>query len=486
LMSWGERMVAIGLAQRPDLLAEVALAGDDKSALNKVCNRAKEAGGATIRRDLGTALHSVLEQSFTVDGYIPPAQFTLDVAAVHAAFAAHGLVVVDGMTERIVVLDDEGIAGTFDLLLRDAATGELLVADIKTGSSVAYGALAFAVQLAIYAHADAIYQQGAAADGSEDQRLPMPAVSDTHGVIVHVEPGSGVCALHRLELRWDLANLAMEVRAARSLKGLLKPLEISAGSSPWPAEGVAVEPVTALAPATPPIAADPARRAWVVDRIKDLGDHDTLALSELARLWPDGVAPLKKSTDHTDADLDAIVAVLDDVEDRFDAAFGVPDPTATTRVVTPPVIVTGTAAVTIDEGPEVDESDVDALRTHLSKLDDVHQLIVGSWTAQAADCGRSVSLRQLPSRRRWSIARAMSFLAPLEDDDIIRHCISLVMPDAEQPAIPLGAALSALTYDEANRLAEIAKAITTGALTLAFELDGRPVITGDITAYLAA
>ena len=56
LMAWGERMTAIGLSQRPDSPAQVDDRNDSKQ-LNKLCEKAKEAGGATVRRDLGTALH---------------------------------------------------------------------------------------------------------------------------------------------------------------------------------------------------------------------------------------------------------------------------------------------------------------------------------------------------------------------------------------------------------------------------------------------
>lgn len=486
LMAWGERMTAIGLSQRPDLLAEVALAGDDKKRLNAICTRAKEHGGATVRRDLGTSLHKVLEESFTIADYAAPVQFAADVAAVHQALKEAGLTVVPGMTERVVVNDEHRIAGTFDLLLTNGT--DTFIADIKTGSSVAYGALGFSVQLAIYASADALYVQGAAADGSEDRREAMPTVDEHRAVIIHVEPGSGVCTLHWLDIAMgaDALVTALDVRSMRNIKNILTPIEVSAGA-PQPAEGVAVEP--ASAPAAPLPLADPARRAWIINRITDVRDLDTEAMSELVRLWPADIPTMKVSSHHTDAQLDAIAAVLDRVESRFDLPFPAADPATPPQTSTPapPLsVVTGSESVTIDEGPEVPDSDVDALRRRLLALDPVYQSLIGSWSAEANDAGRPVSLRQLPSRRRWSIARAMIFLAPLEDDDVVRACIACVIPDAAQPAVPVGAALSALTVDEAHRLAEIAKAITAGSLSLAFSDDGRPVITGDLTAVLAA
>ena len=44
LMAWSNRMTAMGLAQRPDLLALVQAADpDDRDELNKVCERAEAA-----------------------------------------------------------------------------------------------------------------------------------------------------------------------------------------------------------------------------------------------------------------------------------------------------------------------------------------------------------------------------------------------------------------------------------------------------------
>jgi hypothetical protein len=221
LMLWSSRMVALGLAQRPDLLAIVAtLPNDDKKALNDVCERAKEAGGATVRRDLGTAIHSMLEQSWTDPGYTAPPAFAADIDAVHRALHLAGLTVV-GMHERIVINDTHQVAGTFDLIVADA-DGTLYISDVKTGSGIDAGAVGYALQLAIYATADALYTQGAATDGSDDVREPMPNVSRERGVIIHVEPNSARCELHWIDLTVGIAalDLAMQVRNLRKAKPL--------------------------------------------------------------------------------------------------------------------------------------------------------------------------------------------------------------------------------------------------------------------------
>ena len=120
-----------------------------------------------------------------------------------------GFEVVTEFSEKILVLDRFGVAGMCDLVLRNVATGELIVADLKTGASVNYGALGWSIQLSVYAHADNIYVQGAAKDGSEDLRLPAPAVNRTMGLILHAQPGSGSCDVHALELSEARLELAV-------------------------------------------------------------------------------------------------------------------------------------------------------------------------------------------------------------------------------------------------------------------------------------
>ena len=120
LLNWGKRMVALGLAQRPDLVALVSTTSNaDKKTLDDICERAAEAGGATIRRDLGTALHGMLEKSWTDPTFVAPDPYGSDVRAVHDPLATARLRVVDGYAERMIVHDRFQIAGTFDLLVED-------------------------------------------------------------------------------------------------------------------------------------------------------------------------------------------------------------------------------------------------------------------------------------------------------------------------------------------------------------------------------
>ena len=216
LMAWNSRMTAIGLGLRPDLVALVATTPqDDKKTLDSLVKRASEAGGATVRRDLGTAVHGLLERRLKDPSFIAPDPYQADIEAILSALADAGLSFVDGMTERIVVNDEIEVAGTFDLLLTDGE--ETFVSDLKTGSSVKYGGLGFAIQLSIYANASNLYTQGAAKDGSEDIREPMPNVSKSAGIVIHCQPGSGLAELHWLDLEagTEALHTALEVRRLR-------------------------------------------------------------------------------------------------------------------------------------------------------------------------------------------------------------------------------------------------------------------------------
>jgi hypothetical protein len=225
LTGWACRMTLIGAAARQDIIASALAAGDDRKTLNGLVEQAKEAGGATIRRDLGTAVHKFLELACADPTYNVPEPYTADVAAILAAIDGAGFVVEVEFSEKILVVDSIGVAGMCDLVLRNRHTGELFVADLKTGSSVKYGVLGFCCQLTTYAIADNIYIQGAAKDGSDDRRLPAPDVSRTRGIIIHCEPGSGHADLYWLTLDTKVVDLAVSVREVRKVKDLLVKFE---------------------------------------------------------------------------------------------------------------------------------------------------------------------------------------------------------------------------------------------------------------------
>jgi hypothetical protein len=376
LAAWGKRMTALGLAVRPDLLAMVQTTdAADKKALDRLCESASEAGGATARRDLGTALHKMFEQSCVTPGYKPPATYAADITAIHTTLREAGLQVVDECSELMVVIDKHQIAGMADLIVERISDGELFIADLKTGSSVQYGALGWAIQLSIYANADNIYIQGAAVDGSEDLRAPMPAVNKAQAFIIHCEPESGSCDLHTLNIErgFQALECAMEVREWRKARQLLVPFKGAGGAESGavvahdgPAASTdglpdavstatgssdGVGEVTASSePSSTPHITDTAgsliaelverdhmlnlRKLWLLERIRIIGEQGFI--TTLQAEWPDNCAG-PKAVRNGDAiwniaETAAVVKCVDTVEMAHDLPFGATDPELVQRL----------------------------------------------------------------------------------------------------------------------------------------------------------
>jgi len=482
LMQWGERMTALGLAARPDLLALVSTAGDDKQALNKLCERAKEAGGATARRDLGTALHSMIEQAYTDPAYVAPEAFRGDVHAVRAALTGAGFTVAEGLHERMCVLDRHQIAGTFDLVLeRD---GQRYCADIKTGASISYGALAFAVQLAVYANADALYTQGVAKDGSQDTREPMPALSRDMAFIIHVEPGSGVCMLHKLDIATGAEALetAMAVRGWRSRKGLLVPC--APPSRTGHGEDVPA-PSGEHSPGVPEVAEQPTAAPSVKDalraRVAAMRAAGHIAL--VGAHWPrneDGtqVPGLAHATHvHTDDELARIDAALWAAEAAVGAPFP-PDDGAplTVKEATPEPVVL--ARPVPDEGGPIEQAQADALRA-VAGVVKAERPQRWAWVAtmlrDLRQFGCVAHLTENPTARTGALLQAlMSLSLWAEDEAIVRALLARVTgrEQALDPTTNVAEFFGTLTIPEADAL----HALATTDLGVTYADDGRALI----------
>jgi hypothetical protein len=346
LAAWGKRMTALGLAVRPDLLAMIQTTDTtDKKALDRLCDSASEAGGATARRDLGTALHKMFEQSCVTPGYQPPPTYAADIQAIHQTLREAGLQVVDECSELMVVLDRYQIAGMADLVVERVSDGELFIADLKTGSSVAYGALGWAIQLAIYANADNIYLQGPEADGSADARAPMVDVNKDQALIIHCQPESGACDLHTLDIGkgFEALETAISVREWRKQKKLLLPFE---GTSSVESRSMVALDGPAAGPMTPEptavaqhiTAVESAiverdhmvmlRTLWLLERIRLLGVAGHI--EQVQQYWPQGTAGPKavrsQEAAWSIADITAVIRCVDAVEAATDTPFGATDP----------------------------------------------------------------------------------------------------------------------------------------------------------------
>lgn len=484
LLTWGKRMVALGLARSPHLVAQVATTDPkDKRALNVLCERAAEAGGSTVRRDQGIALHAALEVAWQ-DPEAAPGMFLEDVRAVHRALDAAGLRPVEGLAERIVVIDEHHIAGTFDLVLTDGTTN--YVADVKTGASL-IGSLAFAIQLSLYASATAMYVQGRAEDGSEDQRLPMPELDRSAGIIIHVQPDSAVCDLHwiDLEVGAEALGLALDVRAMRKAKPLTK-IEGSVAAEAVPDEqDEAVERIKAAFPGAEEIVGEE-WRGWFRERLADISEAGHMQL--LRQLWPEGVATLASGASITLSEAQLLEAMAEEVERREGLSFPRPKPASLlpkrseewlSRIVTP-----DTAPV---EGGQAGAETVAAVQDLARNLDDEARAWLGDVLKAATKAKRPIRISGNggePTRRRAAICHALTVAAPLGAD-----LATAVAETAGGRSADKGIAhlVGGFSIEQAERMTALASATHKGQIAAHFQLDGSVALDeSDVAQALAA
>lgn len=457
LLGWGKRMVAIGLSKRADLVALVAGTDDnDRRALDDICERAAEAGGSTIRRDLGIALHAALEDSWGNPAAAPEG-FRADVMAVHEALDVAGLGFLPHLSERVVVNDTYKVAGTFDLVLTDGE--EFYVADIKTGSSISYGALGFSVQLALYATADALYTQGAAKDGSADVREEMPPLNRNHGVILHVEPYSGKCELHWIDLATGRAalDLAMQVREMRKVKVLspVEPANLPAFDEEPTQEQAAANVLEAFPGAERvPVVSDE-WRAWATKRIAAI-----LAAGHKADLlmgWPTDVPTLKSGTAITGEQGELIAQLLSSVEGKHGLPFADPAPGQTSQPALPAWLkVIDTEAP--DEGGKVPREEVARISAEAKALPPEGLAYVKNLQAEAKAAGCPLHLQGPGGRataKRAAVMEALVLLATKNRPVNAALAQATKSPTSDRP---LGEQVGSLSTSEALAFLEAALA----------------------------
>ncbi|MEU7400099.1 hypothetical protein [Streptomyces sp. NPDC044948] len=244
LIDWGKRMVLVGAVKRPDLVDKARPldpdSPDDKKRLNELAEQATDASGANDKREKGTHLHGLSE---LVDAGQPlpaglPARDVEDMAAYLMETSPLRMKAV----EQFVVVDELGVAGTFDRMAEydgPGPDGEPIsgnfIADVKTGS-VEYGGLKMAAQLACYSRGVKydfarfpVNAQDKAAVASFKKRVidiqeaeaaysPLPPVNQDWGIIIHLPAGKGECTLYWVDLNlgWEAAELALHIRELRS------------------------------------------------------------------------------------------------------------------------------------------------------------------------------------------------------------------------------------------------------------------------------
>ena len=284
LTLWGKRMVLAGAAQRPDIVASTLAAGDDRDALNALCETAMDAAKANVRREMGTALHSLCEQADQGLTVNMPSPYREDIDAYVSCMKAIGAKVI--RMEEVVVVPHLNVAGRFDRLVE--IDGTTYVLDIKTGQRLDYSWQSIAIQLAIYASAATIY------DPEAQAHEPMPEVDQSRGIVIHLAAGEAKAIAYWVDLEVgrrgiDLTKLVLGCRSTKSI----------AQQFEQPAD----------------------ERSWVVDRVATIvaAGHG----GDLVAAWPDDLPTLRASDAHTTAQLDEIAQLCTVVEAKHRMAFPV-------------------------------------------------------------------------------------------------------------------------------------------------------------------
>lgn len=227
LTGWKLRMVAIGIARNADLAAGVLAIRDPeeseskktlKELVGKAMERAESSRGAT----LGTALHNFthrLDRGEPLAMLRAPEPLDKDLVEYQATLTRYGLGVVPDLIERIVVCPELGAAGTFDRILSQTpgpfSPCPLTVSDLKTGKTVEWSWLEWAIQLAIYANATHMWDPAAQA------YIPMPpreVLDRDRALIVHLPVGKATGTVYGVNLieGYEAAKLAERVRSIRN------------------------------------------------------------------------------------------------------------------------------------------------------------------------------------------------------------------------------------------------------------------------------
>lgn len=354
LERWSERMVLVGLSR---LVADGVVNGPlehDDGDLDELVARAKHVAGADLAAARGTAaheathrLHDLERAELDVIAGLEELGFSDELVdaillAYEDALARWGLEV---LASEVRVVDDvwrlAGTADRFVRLTRDLRFGDVViragtvvVLDLKTGALRVKGGevlywSGYAVQLRSYAHG-CLY----VIEGDDERREPLPWPVDTSsGLILHVDiAGALDTDVVTASLWWcdlehgrALGELACCARDAASTGGVF--VQCSEGplartvEVPGPTD-LELELAASLDAAGVPVDARAELRAWLQDRIDAVGRHSPAAATDLSRAWPAGVAALRTSDAHSDDELAAITAALDQVETDHSVPFG--------------------------------------------------------------------------------------------------------------------------------------------------------------------
>jgi hypothetical protein len=227
LNRWQQWQMLVGLLQREDLYDLLrTLPTDDKDGILEIADRAMEAAksnrvGFTYGEggnETGTALHAYTDQ---VDrGELVTARSIWAPKLENYTKALRDAALEVMFIECRVVIERFGLAGTFDRVLAYAnpssTVNPLFIGDLKTQKKF-YTWWEIAMQLALYAHADAMW------DPEKWCYIDMPPVSWDIAIVAHmpmVHDGDDPDRVQLYEVDiaegWKACQLVSDVRTLRS------------------------------------------------------------------------------------------------------------------------------------------------------------------------------------------------------------------------------------------------------------------------------
>lgn len=242
LNQWANRMTAVGLSMRDDLLALVAASRENDEALNRLVTDAQEHAGSRSAAQRGNALHALCRQhdAGRLDVDSIPTVLRPDVYAWHEATREF----VWSWREHPVVVDSLECHGTPDGLaiippgiVPGYATppGKLTVVDLKTGKRenvVKYGGPSHSMQLAGYAHGmvyhDPDVHECRACGAPRGMRERVEIDRET-GVVIAMQAGTATVEFMTVDLTIGRAGLSL-AKAVKEWRTIAKTAQRLAGA----------------------------------------------------------------------------------------------------------------------------------------------------------------------------------------------------------------------------------------------------------------
>lgn len=217
---WAQRMVALGFVKRPELFVEMVRTQEtDKKEQKRIVGEAKEAGGANVASELGTAIHEACEARDRGEPF--DARFELEVTTYRVKMKELELDILPGWIERIVIVPSLGVAGTLDRMVTRRGWQLPRMADLKTGATVHFSELEHTIQQALYANATHYW------DSETEELVEVPPIDKDSALIIHLPAGQGRCEVHDIDIAagWEAAQIAAQVKDWRGRKGLSAPFQ---------------------------------------------------------------------------------------------------------------------------------------------------------------------------------------------------------------------------------------------------------------------